>query len=247
MLDFDFNHRNPSNRLLYLIDTALEQGRNGQSQRDYLGGSRVGHECARALQFEFFNAPKDEGKGFNGQTLRTFQIGHVLEDIAAGWLRKAGLDLRTVKADGKQYGFETAKGLIRGHIDGVIVGGPDECGPYPRLWECKTANAKKWREMEKHKIQKANPTYYAQMQIYMAYMDLAENPALFTAINKDTSEIYFEDVPFDTAVAQEMSDKGARIIEACLAGDMLPRVAAEPSFYLCKWCSWADRCWGMES
>lgn len=243
-MDMDFNHTNNTGRLVHLIDEALVKKNSKQSPRNYLGGSRIGHPCARSLQYEFFNTPPDEGKGFNGKTLRTFEIGHVLEDMAAGWIRDAGLDLRTSKADGSQFGFTTGRGYIRGHIDGVLVGGPDEFGPYPRLWECKTAKASKWREMEKKKIRKANWTYYIQCQLYMAYMELTENPALFTAVNKDTSELYFENVKFDPSAAQEASDRGARIIEACLSGELLPRISQDPSFYQCKWCSWTDRCWG---
>jgi len=247
MLDMDFNHRSSTGRLIHLIDSALEKRNCKQSPRNYLGGSRLGVECQRALQFEFFNAPKDSGKDFDGKTLRTFQIGHALEEMTAEWLKSAGLDLKTVKSDGKQFGFITGKGYIRGHIDGVVVGGPEEVGPYPRLWECKTSNASNWRKINKEKLKKANLTYYAQCQIYMAYMELTDNPALFTVINKDTSELYFEDIEFDPSVAQDMSDKGVRIIEACLAGEMLPRIAQDPSLYLCKWCSWSDRCWNMEA
>jgi hypothetical protein len=166
--------------------------------------------------------------------------------MIAKWIQDAGIDLRTQKKDGRQFGFSTGRGYIRGHIDGVIVDGPDEIGPYPRLWECKTANGKNWRAMQKHKVRKAKWVYYVQCQLYMAYMDLTDNPALFTAINKDTSELYFEDVPFDPPTAQDASDRGARIVEASLAGEMLPRVANDSSFYLCKWCAWSDRCWSME-
>ena len=242
----DFNHSNQTERLVYLIDQALEQENQKKTSRNYLGGSRLGEQCDRALQFEFFNTPKDEGKGFNGQTLRTFEIGHALEDMAARWIRKAELDLRTHNKDGYQFGFETGKGAIKGHIDGVIVGGPEEFGPYPRLWECKTAKGQKWREMQKHRIKKANWTYYIQCQLYMAYMELTENPALFTAINKDTSELYFENVAFDSSAAQEASDRGARIIEACWNGEILPRITKDPSFYMCKYCAWSDRCWSMK-
>jgi hypothetical protein len=242
----DFNHENKTGRLVHLIDEALQAKNAKQKPRAYLGGSRLGVECQRALQFEFFNTPKDEGKEFSGQTLRTFQIGHVLEDMAAGWLRDAGLDLRTANKDGRQFGFETGRGFIAGHVDGVIVAGPDEFGPYPRLWECKTANSKNWRQMEKHKIKKAKWIYYIQCQLYMAYMELSENPALFTAVNKDTSELYFENVEFDPSAAQDASDRGVRIIEACLCGELLPRITEDPSFYQCKWCAWADRCWSMD-
>ena len=44
---------------------ALEAERAVVPPRAYLGGSRLGHPCERALQFEFAGAPKDEGAGFN--------------------------------------------------------------------------------------------------------------------------------------------------------------------------------------
>jgi len=243
----DFNHENQSGRLVHLIDAALEAQNAQQTSRDYLGGSRLGVECQRALQFEFFHTPKDEGKDFDGRTLRIFRIGHELEKLIVEWLRTAGADARNQNKDGYQFGFTTGNGYIRGHIDGVIVGGVEDFGPFPRLLEIKTANGKNWREMEKKKIKKAKWFYYVQCQLYMAYMELTENPALFTAVNKDTSELYFENVAFDPPVAQEASDRGVRIIEACLAGEVLPRISNDPSFYQCKWCAWADRCWRMEN
>jgi hypothetical protein len=49
---------------------------------------------------------------------------------------------------------------------------------------------------------KTKPVYAAQIALYQAYMEsqipgIATNPALFTAINKDTAELYFEWVPFN--------------------------------------------------
>ena len=228
----DLNHHGPTARLSLLIDRALEA--LPETPRNYLGASRIGEPCARALQFEFFNASKE--KPFSGQTLRTFAIGHALEDLAVGWLQAAGVII-----GGRQSSFSTANGLIRGHCDGVIQGGPIDFGPFPRFLEIKTASAKKWREFEKHHIQKANPVYYAQVQMYMSYLNL-QNPALFMVINKDSSELYFEDVIFDPQAAQEALDRGVRIIQACLAGELLPGVSDDPNFYLCPWCSWQSRC-----
>ena len=52
-------------------------------------------------------------------------------------------------------------------------------------------------------------------------MDLTENPALFTVMNKDTSEIYYELIPFNKDLAQKTSDKGVEILKATKAGEML--------------------------
>ena len=77
--------------------------------RAYLGGSRLGHPCERALQFEFTDAPKDSGASFDGRLLRILAIGHALEAMAIGWLRRAGFDFYTRPND-KQFGFSVAEG-----------------------------------------------------------------------------------------------------------------------------------------
>jgi GTPase SAR1 family protein len=69
------------------------------------------------------------------------------------------------------------------------------------------------------------------------------HPALFTAINADTMEIYAELVPFDVALAQRMSDRAVKVISATEAGELLPRSYAEQTHFECRMCAWSDRCW----
>jgi hypothetical protein len=251
----DYSHRPKLAELVNdAIDDALAAERAGIPPRDYLGGSRLGHACERALQFEFAGAPKDEGSDFNGQTLRIFAIGHALEDLAVRWLRGAGLDLYTRKGDrldGDQFGFAVAGGRIRGHVDGIIAAAPEALRlSVPALWECKTMNARNWRETVAKGVTVAKPIYAAQVALYQAYMEAAvpgisANPALFTAINKDTAELHHELVPFDAALAQRMSDRGVRILQATDAGDLLPRIARERDFHECRLCPWSARCWSL--
>ena len=115
----DFNSRPKFADLINtLIDSGLVADRDATPPRTYLGGSRLGHSCERALQFEFAGAPKDPDSDFNGQTLRIFAIGHALEDVAIRWLRRAGFDIYTRKGnrpDGEQFGFSVAGGRVRGH------------------------------------------------------------------------------------------------------------------------------------
>jgi hypothetical protein len=140
MLDYN---RRPSfaDRVNAAVDQALTADQAMRPPRDYLGGSRLGHACERALQFEFTATPKDEGQDFSGKSLRIFAIGHALEDLAVAWLRGAGFDLYTRKGnrpDGSQFGFSVAGGRIRGHVDGIIAAGPEGFGlAVPALWECK--------------------------------------------------------------------------------------------------------------
>jgi len=251
----DFNSRSQTSvHVNAAIDAALVASNAATPPRTYLGGSRLGHACERALQFEFVKAPKDEGADFDGRLLRIFGIGHALEDVAVAWLREAGFALFTRKGDrpdAPQFGFSVAGGRIRGHVDGVFAGGPDIPGmAFPALWECKTMNAKAWRETASKGVAIAKPIYAAQIAVYQAYMDaavpgVADHPALFTAINKDTAELHHELVPFNAELAQRMSDRAVRILAATDAGDLLPRLAKQPDHFECRFCPWAKRCWAQ--
>jgi hypothetical protein len=246
----DYNHTaNLADNINARIDEALVSEHARQPERDYLGASRLGVACERALQFEYAHAPKDDGRAFTGRTLRIFAAGHLFEDMVIGWLRKAGFDLLTQKPSGEQFGFSVAGERIRGHVDGIIMDAPDNIlAGVPALWECKSLNARSWRDTVKRGVSISKPVYAAQIAIYQAYMEtsvpgISANPALFTAINKDTAELYHELVPFDGALAQRMSDKAVRIIRATQAGDLLPRIATSPDFHECRFCDWQNRCW----
>lgn len=228
-------------RINGLVDAALLAERQNQAPRDYLGASCIGEPCARRLVYEITHAPPDDGRDFDGAALRVFEAGHVFEQISIRWLRAAGFDLRSERRDGSQFGFSAAGGRLRGHIDGVIVGGPAIGIVWPALWEHKALNAKSWNELVKRGLAVSKPIYFAQVQLYMAYMEL--EVALFTAINKDTQALYHEAVAFDPAQAQVLSDKAVEIIRAAEAGELLPRIAAASDFYLCRTCPYALRCW----
>ena len=140
------------------------------------------------------------------------------------------------------FGFETAGGRIRGHVDGVIVAGPEVGIAWPALWEHKALKASSWSDTAKKGVRLSKPVYFGQMQIYMAYMGLGS--ALFTALNKDSCELYHEHVPFEPAAAQELSDRAVAVLRAADAGELLPRIATNPDFYLCRFCPFSARCWG---
>lgn len=248
----DFNSRPKFQELLTAkIDTALTAERDLQTRRTYLGASRLGVACDRALQFEFAQAPADPGRDFSGRVLRIFEVGHALEELAIRWLRLAGFELHTRTRSGGQFGFSVCDELIQGHVDGIVTAAPESLGfTFPMLWEFKTMNAQNWRDCVKRGVAVSKPVYAAQMAIYQAYMEstiegISRNPALFTAINKDTQELWFEMVPFDAALAQRASDRAVKIITATEYGELLPRSFSDNTHFECKFCSWQDRCWRL--
>ena len=241
----NYNHEpTAQERFSALMDQALQAAEQKAPKRQYLGASRLGVACQRALQYEYARARVDPGREFPGQLLRVFRRGHVMEDCMIDWLRLAGFDLRTEKADGVQFGFSLLDGKLQGHVDGVIVAGPEGYA-YPCLWENKCLNSKSWRDLEKHGLAVSKPIYAAQVAIYQAYLQLHEHPALFTAINADNMAIYAEWVPFDGSLAQRLSDRALNIISATEAGELLPRGFTEATHVECRFCSWQDRCWGV--
>jgi hypothetical protein len=249
----DFNHQSTlSEEISDLIDKSLTKQNDNQTPREYLGGSRLGVSCSRQLQFEYTNTPKDQGQNFSGKILRIFEAGHVFEDLAIKWLKNAGFELLTHNLKGKQFGFSVAGGKIKGHIDGLILNAPDDLNlsfpmQFPALWECKSMNSKSFKETVKKGLAISKPVYAAQIATYQAYMEssiegISKNPALFTAINKDTAEVYFELVPFNQNLAQQMSDKAVNILKATDAHELLPKISNDPDYFECKFCSWQKRC-----
>jgi hypothetical protein len=213
----------------------------------------LGDECIRKIQLQYMKHDVD----VSAQNLRTFAIGHCLEDLIAEWIRLAGFDLRTKDENGEQFGFSVAEGKIKGHVDGIIYNFPQELGQKgfasaanlsrpgsTWLWECKTMNSKSWSDTAKRGVLVTKPLYYAQVQLYMAYMNLDENPCVFTALNKDTSELYHELIPFDAEAAQRYSDRAVQIIKATENNELLPCVSGDPSFFKCKMCGFRSQCFG---
>jgi len=235
--------------ILAQIDQELETNDRERPARDYLGGSRLGVECDRQLGYEYTNTVKDPGRDFNAKTLRIFRFGDAIEVLMVNWLRSAGFDIITNKPNGGQIGFataphpETGAMRLRGHIDGVVIGGPEHVKmAYPALLEIKSMNDKNFKKVVEGGIKKTKPEYYAQVQVYMAYLELFENPCLHITMNKNDSEIHAELMPFDAGAAQEASDKGLRVIEA-RAAEELPRIATKSTDWRCRFCDYAERCW----
>ncbi len=89
----DFNPRpSMAERINALIDAALIAEREATPPRTYLGASRLGHACERALQFEFACASRSEpgketvwetvspanGADFSGQAGQVAHMIHAL-------------------------------------------------------------------------------------------------------------------------------------------------------------------------
>ena len=226
------------------IDQALQKQHAQQAHRDYLGASSLGEPCARKLQYQYLAITPDKATMFSGATLRIFARGHTMEAMMLDWLRSAGFIVQTASSDQQKLGFSVADDRIQGHADGVIVDDTlaENHDSYPMLWENKALGHRAWRTLANKSIAVAKPIYASQVALYQAYLGLDKNPALFTAINADTMEIYSEYVPFNAELAQQMSDRAVMILRACEAQEWLPPLSHDPCYYRCKTCPWQQRC-----
>jgi hypothetical protein len=269
MLNFNryFKHQNKDNCITVtfnmLLDQALSYEKSIEPPRKYLGASRLGVPCSRSLQYEYLKAINGDIKITDDTTaFRNFELGHLFERLMIDWLKRSGFELVTHDKYGKQLGFKVAGGKIAGHIDGIITNVPADIKELnrenknlnircPMLWETKSMNNKSWNDTARKGLVLSKPVYAAQIALYQAYMEktrtgISKNPCLFTAINKDTSEIYAELIPFDGELAQRMSDKAVNIIKATEAGEILPRAFSSKEVFDCKICNYRAKCWNIQ-
>jgi hypothetical protein len=218
------------------VNAAIERAEPPEeNMRRYLGASTIGYGCMRRIQFDWMVDP-----AHTTQTRDIFRRGHLLEELSRQHFVRAGFRF----APKEQLGFSAAGGLFRGHCDGILLGGPQLPDvEYPCLWEHKALGDKGWRGLDRDGIEKAYPQYLAQVLIYMAYLNVTEHPAIFTATNANTMARLHLSLPFNAAQAQAWSDRAAQIIEATRAGELLPRAYAEQDDWRCRMCGHHERCW----
>lgn len=224
-----------SDRINYLIDQVVTK--NTEKARPYLGASIVGINCERAVQYHLLMAMGDNiaKKGIPGRTMRIFDRGFTYEEKAIRWLKMAGFQF-----DGHQQGIEDFDGIFKGHCDGVLSDGPDVGIQYPCLWECKCLQDKGWKAIEKDGLQKYSSSYWAQVHLYLAYLDLES--CLYTVVNANTMELQHFVVERDYNVARQYRDRVERIINATRMEEMVPRMSTDRNYYECKYCDFREEC-----
>lgn len=230
--------------LTALLDGSYKALKDAEPPRNYLGASMMGKECARAVAYEYHKTPKDPDKGFSGQLYRVFDMGHDGESRMAQYLRVAGFNLIEKRSDGQQFGYSVIDGLMRGHIDGVITAGPDVGCAWPALWENKALNNDGFNSVKNKGVEKAKPIYFAQVQVYMAYMTL--DRTLFTCLNRNTGEVSAEIIELDVYKAQRLSDRGVNVVRSANPEEFT-RIARDETDFRCRFCDYHATCWGQKT
>ena len=79
-------HSDAIELISYEVDKSICEQNDAQPKRTYLGGSSLGNDCARQVQYRYMQVPPDEDKMFPARTLRIFDMGHFIEDLMAKYL-----------------------------------------------------------------------------------------------------------------------------------------------------------------
>ena len=213
-----------------------EKRGGSEKARNYLGASVIGRECKRALWYGFRWADKER---FDGRTLRLFQTGHMAEPRFVADLRAIGVKVHDVDpATGKQFGFESHGGHMKGHMDGCATNIP-QGGHKWHVLEFKTHGTKSFAELKKNGVRKAKPEHFIQMNWYMGKSGM--DRALYLAVNKDDESLYSERVEFDQVEFERTEAKAESIIFGPLPP---PKISEDPKYYLCNWCPFNAVCHG---
>jgi hypothetical protein len=234
----------PTAAAIYAVYEAREAK---EEARPYLGGSEIGNPCERALWYSFRWATR---KQFIGRMLRLFQRGHREEPWLVDDMRAAGITVWPLNpATKQQWGWtEPSVGHhYAGHGDGVLKGVP-EAPKAPHIWECKTHATKSFIDVKAKGVEKSKPKHFFQMQQYM-HWSIADfgktngcQRALYTAVCKETDEIFTERVRYDETIALGLIAKAKRVI---FAATPLAKMNEDPTWYECKFCDEHPVCHGM--
>jgi len=227
MADLSFLETEPGT--LQAIDLWYEAQR---THRGYLGLSQAGHDCPRWLWYQSHGYT---GSEIEGRVLRLFQMGNMVEDQVVADLRACGF---TVRDQQREVVFTQDGVRLVGHIDGIVEG-LIESPATPHLFECKSANKKKFDELKKlGSYRKWNSVYFWQLQFYMLGLKLTR-AAVFVYC-KDDSRMYLERLKLDKeATIERLQSIFTSISAATPPGRLCKRADA----WQAKFCSFCGPCW----
>lgn len=215
-----------------------------EKPRAYLGMSSIGGSCSRKLWYDFRKVGRER---FDAATLKRFEDGHRTEQVVIDRLRLLdGITLIDRREDGEQIGYIDLDGHFRGHLDGDILGIP-QAPKTPHVLEVKCCSEKKFNELkkavaelgEKQALKKWNPVYYTQGQCYCHYHSRSRHYLVVaTPGGRDWMGVRTD---YDATHAIQAIAKAKRIIQS---NEPLDRISNDPSYFECRWCTFAGVCHG---
>lgn len=244
-------------RFSYYLKWKECTNRSGEERAGRGGGffpvSMSGH-CGRSLGYAYNNIPKPP---HDARTERRFEHGSWFEDVVRYQISKSSIKITNIEQQLKREDIP-----LIGHIDGVVwcdtikhlikaINGEDfkmdKKLIKPHHLELKTSSSYGIDTMKRDGIDKAQPAYIAQQQIYL---DLLKKDKKLSGINdsyfifekKDTNELVPIEVGYDERLVKKVYDRLERLHNVIKKGE-LPDQDYAPTDWHCKYCDYNSLCW----
>ena len=213
--------------IIDLIDKYLIKKASEAKPRSYLGTSTIGEMCDRKLWYSY----KQPMPILDPRINRIFRLGHLIEKEVTDLMLESGLTMYLVDEEGDQFGF--TDGIIGGHCDGIVM-----VNELAHLLEIKSAKNSRFNTIKKEGVKNAENIYYTQVMIYAEKLELEY--VKFIVYNKDTSELYEENLHCDPIEANWALQRGKDI---CSNDNLPDRRYSHISHFMCKMCNYKKDCW----
>lgn len=209
-----------------ILDKNSQQPKYNHVPLKKLRPSNAGHECKRKLFFIFNGCFYEQGKIDPSRALM-IEEGVRLERTI---MKEIGL------THGVPPTFRTppSKNLSEGKADFFL-------DAQNTIIEIKTMSRNSFNQLKKKGLKQYSCKYYTQIQIYLNELFIQRGKAkgILIALNRDTFELYEEDIPYDEQYAIESINTVKNI---SLSDDIPMRLSEDSKYYICRMCEYKDLC-----
>lgn len=205
--------------------------------RTHLGASLIGKECSRELWYVFRWVYHHK---FDGRMLRLFNRGHREELRFIEWMRGIGFQVWEQDENGKQFRVTDIGEHFGGSLDGLNTLPPHYGVTEPLLLtEFKTSGTGAgFNKVVDKGVRIGKPQHFAQMSIYGFKRGIKYS--IYFMINKNDDSLHVEIVELDWTLGADLVRKAEAVISSQTPP---PRIAANPTYFGCKFCDMKDVCW----
>lgn len=233
--------------------------------RSHLGGSLIGDECSRKLQFVFRWVKREK---FGGRLLRLFQRGHREEHTFNEYLAGVGFEIYPFYDDklierlgltdaphvaasepdsankgARQFRIKGVHGHFGGSLDGIGFLPKSYGYDKPVLIEYKTnGTGAGFNKLKDKGMPIAKPLHYAQTNAYGFAYNL--ELAVYLNVNKNDDDLYIEFQPLKAKFGEQQFEKAERII---MTEAVLPPISQSMAQFPCSYCNFKEVCFMGEA
>lgn len=196
--------------------------------------SSAGHECKRKLFFLFNGCFYEQRKMDPSRVLMIKEGVRLEEDLIADIERIIFME-QWPKTQ-KEFKIPSSDFLSAGKTDFFL---DDE----NTIIEIKTMSRNSFNQLKKKGLKEYSNKYYTQVQIYLneLFSQRGEANGILIALNRDTFELYEENILYDQEYAIEAINTVKNI---SLSDDIPMRLSEDSKYYICRMCEYKDLCHG---